>query len=151
MSLANIISAVGTILATTTGVGANVHAYERWANDDVAFKNLFLSEDKILGWTITREATDCFEYVGSTLDTHAIVIRGYFSVQDSANTEKTFQDLIEAIRTTFNPNRRLRIAGVSQCHSSDRIQVRTVDHRMFGGYLCHYCELILRVREMVSA
>ena len=87
---------------------------------------------------------------GASMDTHDLVIRGYFSLDDSANTEKTFQDLIEAIRSKFNPNRRLLVAGTVNAHTSDRIQVRHPGHRMFGGVLFHYCELVLRASEIVT-
>jgi hypothetical protein len=150
MSLSNIISATATILGTVTGIGT-VHAYERWAADEATFKALFVSSGKVNGWAITREATTAVDHVGgASMDTHDIVIRGYYSLDDSANTEKTFQDLIEAIRSKFNPNRRLTVSGTVNAHTSDRIQVRPIQHRMFGGVLCHYCELVLRASEIVT-
>jgi hypothetical protein len=149
MSLADMIDAVGTILGGITGIG-NVHKYERWAADDAGFKALFKSDNRILAWTITREATDCVDWPGSTEDRHSLVIHGYMSLDDSANTEKTFQDLIEVIRNTFQPNRFLTVTGVPHAHDSDRIRVRLVDHRMFGGLLVHYAELVLRTGEFVT-
>jgi hypothetical protein len=150
MSLANIISATATILGTVTGIGT-VHAYERWAADEKTFKDLFVLEGKVNGWAITREGTTVVDHVGgASMDTHDIVIRGYYSLDDSANTEKTFQDLIEAIRSKFNPNRRLTVSGTVNAHTSERIQVRPIQHRMFGGVLCHYCELVLRASEIVT-
>ena len=152
MSLANMISAVGVILAAIPGVGSKVHGYERWASDEAKFKELFVADGKVLGWTITREATSSVDHVGgASMDTHALVIRGYYSLDDSANTEKTFQDLVEAIRSGFNPNRRLNPGTGSTAHTSDRIQVRRVEHRMFAGVLVHYCELVLMASEVVAA
>jgi len=154
MSLDAMIEAVGDILLTVTGVGTKVHKYQRWGADEAAFKALFVDGDKILGWTITREASSSVDYTGGTSrDSHLLVVRGYMGLQDAANTEKTFQNLLEAIRATFQPNRRLKVAGISHAHTSDRMQVRVVDHRMFGsagGYLVHYAELTLRAEEMVS-
>ena len=151
MSLSNIITATASILASVTGVGSKVHAYERWGADEAAFKALFVDSGKVLGWTITRETTEAIDHVGgASMDTHAVVIRGYYSLDDSANTEKTFQDLIEAIRSKFNPNRRLTVSGTVNAHTSDRIQVRIVDHRMLAGVLVHYCELVLRASEIVT-
>jgi hypothetical protein len=152
MSLAGMIEAVGDLLATVPGVGTKIHKYERWGADEAAFKNLFLEGDRILGWTITRETTTSVDHVGGTSrDTHTLIIRGYMGLQDAANTEKIFQNLLEAIRATFQPNRRLTVGGVGYAHTSERIQVRTVDHRMFGGYLVHFAELLLRAEELVTS
>jgi len=151
MSLAVIIGAVGEILATVPDVGTKIHPYRRWGADDATFRELFVDDGQLLGWEITREGpSEAIDYVGATLDTHLIVIRGYMALKDSENTEKTFQDLIEAIRDAFNSNRRLRSDGTSRAHDSDKIRVRVVDHRMLSGVLVHYTELVLRVTEMVT-
>jgi hypothetical protein len=152
MSLETIITNVAALLATVTGIG-KVHGYERWAADEAAFKTLFVDSGKVCGWTITRESGSSVDYVGrSSLDAHTLVMRGYYSLNDSANTEKTFQDLIEAIRAKFQNNRRLSSGtpAVIAAHDSDRIAVRIVDHRMFAGILCHYAELVLVAREFVQ-
>jgi hypothetical protein len=151
MSLATIITNTAGILGAVTGVGSKVHAYERWAADEAAFKTLFVESGKVCGWTLTREATTSKDYVGSSLDEHTLVIRGYYSLDDSANTEATFQNLLETIRAAFHTNRRLGYGtpAVYAAHSSDRMVARTVDHRMFAGILVHYCELVLVARELV--
>lgn len=151
MSLANIITNMAGILAEVTGIGGKVHAYERWAADAAAFKTLFVDSGKVCGWTLTREATVAKDYVGASLDEHTLVIRGYYSLDDSANTEKAFQDLLEAIRAKFQANRRLGYGTptVYAAHSSDRMNARAVDHRMFAGILVHYAELVLVARELV--
>ena|SRR5690348_3813393 len=150
MSLDNMIAATGTLLAAVNGVGANVHTYERWAADEARFKELFVDGGKVLGWTITREKSKSVDYINTTsLDAHEIVIRGWMSLSDAEGTERTFQQLIEAIRDAFQNNRRLVVAGVSKATDSDRIEVRIVEPRMFAGILCHYCELVLRAKEFV--
>jgi len=151
MSLANIITNAAAILGTVTGVGSKVHAYERYASDEAALRSLFVENSKVCGWTLTREATTSQEAVGGCRDTHIIVIRGYYSLDDSANTEKTFQDLLEAIRTAFDANRQLAYGTptIYAAHSSDRMSVRTVGHCKLGGVLLHYAEVVLNVLELV--
>jgi hypothetical protein len=151
MALADVIEIVASMLAEVDGVGSKVHASIRWGASEAAFKELFVDSGtgKVLGWTITREATGATDLVGATIDKHTLVIRGYMGLKDEENTEKTFQDLIEAIRDAFNSNRRLRVDGVSNVSSSNRIAVRTVGHREFGGYLVHYAELVLLTEGIV--
>jgi len=150
MPLNDIIATVADMLAAVEGVGPNVHARIRWGADEAKFKELFQDDGKILGWTVTREATTATDLVGVTIDKHAIVIRGYLSLSDADATETTFQDLVETIRDAFNQNRRLRVAGISKAAFTSRVSVRTVEHRMFGGYLCHYAELVLLADDFVK-
>lgn len=150
MSLANIIDAVKAILAAVPGVGPNVHAYERWADDDARFRALFTDQSsepaRLLGWTITREATAAIDRgPRNTEDHHTIVVRAYLGLQDEARSERTFQELIESVRAAFLADRRL---GGLALHSRP-LAARTVEHKNFAGVLCHYAELVLVVEEKV--
>lgn len=150
MSLNTIIDAVKEILAAVPGVGPNVHAYERWAEDDARFRALFLDASppsgppRLLGWTITREATVAVDRGPQNAeDHHTIVIRAYLGLQDQASSERTFQALLESVRAAFLSNRRLNGAAL---HSRP-MAARTVEHKNFAGVLCHYAELVLAVEE----
>lgn len=151
MALDNMISAVAAILATVTGIG-NVHSYLRWNASDAGFKTLFVKSGKINAWEVTRESTPEAVDVagGASLDGHQLIIHGYYGVDDSANTERTFQMLIEAIRAEFQTNRRLNPGTGNVAHDSDRMKVRLVDHRSFHGHLVHHCEILLYAREVIN-
>jgi hypothetical protein len=123
----------------------------RWVEGEAAVKAILIKSGKLHAWTITREETTSLDHTGgAAIDTHAIILRGYMSLDDSANTEKTFQDLIEAIRTKFNGNRRLDPGAGGTAHTSERIQVAGPWHVMYAGVLCHHCTLTLRASEIVK-
>lgn len=150
-----ILSNLTSLLATVTGI-ANIHAYQRHVADWSAMLALFkrtvttgappneVSVSTIQGWTVSRSAsteewiTNC-----EVLRVHEFRIRGILGVQDSAATEDTFNDLIEAIsdiaRRDFPTN------TTAEWH--DAIQWPVIDYRVFNGVLCHYCEGIAKVRE----
>jgi hypothetical protein len=147
--LADIITAVETILSGVTGVG-NVYSYRRWAADDASFANLFVNNGIILAWTITRESTETDDFEQGSHDHHAIIIRGWMGVKDLANTEATFQALVETVRAAFHTNRTFYLANVENAEWSERMKVRKVDYVKYGQYLCHYAELELKVTDVVA-
>jgi hypothetical protein len=146
--LDDIIQATATILGAVSGIG-KVYSYRRWAADEASFKSLFVTAGTILAWTITREATDTDDFEEGSHDFHAIVMRGWMGVKDSADTERTFQNLVEDVRTAFQTNRTLIVESVVNAEFSDRVKVRKVDYVKYGEYLCHYAELELKVTDLV--
>lgn len=144
MSLSTIRAEIKSILEGVSGVGTKVYDYERWAKTWEDYLELFKSNGLIKGWTITRAATPEVSTTPSTnMRTHTFVIRGYYSLDDSAATEKTFQDIIEGIATAFRAKPRLN----GKAFSSSPLQVDLVGSVMFGSVLCHFCELRLLVQE----
>lgn len=149
MSLVAGIAAILTIMQSVPGV-VHVYPYVRSVTDEVVFKNLFFDEasQRIQGWTITRDHTVSTDMgIASGQDKHEIVIRGILGVRDADNTEKIFQDLIEAIRDAFWPLHKLQVGGLSQVFFTEPMQVRVVTQVMFAGALCHYCELTKIVED----
>lgn len=142
MALKDIIAEVNTILSAVAGIG-KVHDYERWVADEAGFRTLFLAADgRLHGWTITREQSPARDKnVHAAERTHRIVLRGYMALKDDAASEKTFQDLVEAVFAAFLANRKLNNKAIW----SAPVSVRVVQHRRFGGVLCHYAELVLDV------
>lgn len=150
MSLATIRTAIKTDLESVSGIGP-VHEYIRLAKDwGTVLARFKDSHNKINSWMITREATpgeedtrDSFERI------HHMKLIGVYGVQDSAATELTFQDLVEAIVAALHADTEL--GGTT--YRSGPVQVATVEHRMFGAVLCHYAELRVDVWEqaLISA
>lgn len=144
MSLSLIRDQIKTILLAVEGVGTKVHDYERWAKTWEEYLAFFKSNGLIKGWTITRTSTPEAESTTTTnMRTHTFLIRGYYSLDDSAGTEKTFQDIIENIAAAFRANKTLN----GQAFDSGPLQVDMVGNVMFGSVLCHFCELRLLVLE----
>jgi len=153
MPEATIRTAIYNILGAVADIG-KVYDYERWAADWTAFINLFKTTigavDQIRGWEISRRSVgekQAVIKIGSQAheDDHLFVIRGYMGVSDANATEKTFNALIESIRTAFRDNRNLNGA----CERHGRIQAPIIEFRLFGGALCHYAELNLTVYERI--
>lgn len=148
---------IKTILSTVAGIG-RVHEYERWAKDITKFKALYQdSDNRINGWTITRQASGQREGASMTVETSDLfVIRGYYGVEDDAASELVFQELVENISIAFRSAWNLN--GYAESLSPDfgpgavgsGVQVRVVDYRLFFGILVHYCELVLGVQDQTD-
>lgn len=144
MSLSLIRTEIKTILSGVSAVGTKVHEYERYAKTWEDYLAFFKSDGLIKGWTITRTSTSEAKSTTTTnMRTHTFLIRGYFSLDDTAATELTFQDIIEDIATAFRTNPRLN----GKAFDCDPLQVDMVGLVMFGSVLCHFCELRLLVQE----
>lgn len=144
MSLSLIRNEIKLILSGVSGVGTKVHDYERYAKTWEEYLAFFKTDGLIKGWTITRTATPELKSTTTTnMRTHTFLIRGYFSLDDSAATEITFQNIIEAIATAF----RIKPTLNDKAFDCDPLQVDIVGNVMFGSVLCHFCELRLLVQE----
>jgi hypothetical protein len=136
---------VKTILAAVSGIGV-VHDYERYAVEASALKALFVTGGRLHGWTITRERTpSVYRTNVQTERRHRFIIRGYYALDDSAASEKTFQDLVEAVEAAFRTNDTLN--GTAEV--AGPLQVERVGPVLFAGVLCHYVELSLEAQELV--
>ena len=140
-------TAIKTTLTGVSNIG-KVHDYERWAADWSKFIAYFRTSisgtDQIRGWEISRKAPITED--ATSVKKHTYSIRGYMGVEDAAESEKTFNALIEAAAAAFRADRTL--GGAALGH--DFIQVDALDTRSFGGVLCHYAELSLTVYEHIG-
>lgn len=150
MSEALVRQHIYTTLAAVTGIG-KVYDYGRWAADWQTFINLFKTtvsaKDQIRGFEISRKAAPAvYDSNGEETTVHRYLIRGYMSVSDADASEKTFTALIEAVRAAFRFD--FTLGGL--CEDSGPLSLDVQDERMFGGVLCHYCELSLPAREVFT-
>lgn len=145
MPLNAIIAAVKAKMESVADIGI-VHDRVRLALSESVFRELFKdpNNERILGWTITRESgSESDISVHGTSDQHLLVLRGWMGIDDATETETTFQQRIEDVRTAFRQDRTINGSAIY----SDPVQVRLVTQGLLGSYLCHYCELTLRVEE----
>ena len=147
MALATLLAEVRTILLTVSGISPLVYTRERWASQASAVRSLYVTKGRLHAWTITRQSsTENRLATGHENERrHTLVIRGYYALDDEADSETTFQALIEGICTTFRvlPNLNAQVA------TSEPIQVELVEPRMFCETLCHYAELRLETLELL--
>lgn len=151
MSESIIRTEIFNILSSVTDIG-KVYDYDRWATDWSAFINFFKTiiagKEHIRGFEIIRtSAPAAYDDNAEETTTHQYRIRGYMSLKDADATEKTFNNLIEAIRDKFRFNFDLN----GKCEFAGPVSVDVVDVRTFGSVLCHYCELTLPVRELYTS
>ena len=147
MSESTIRAAIKTTLSGVSNIG-QVHDYERWASDwskFIAFFKVRISGvDHVRGWEIGRKAPISEDE--TSVKKHTYAIKGYMGVDDAAQSEKTFNTLVDAAAAAFRSDRTL--GGAALGH--DFIQVDALDTRSFGGVLCHYAELSLTVYEHIT-
>jgi len=154
VALSNIVDAIAGILETVDGVG-RVHKYQRFAAkwNDVLDK--FRDADgRYNAWMISRpKMLRRSQTLGELEILHAIRIEGIYSHNDSGASETAFQGVVDAIADTFLSYDDLNGAclttepdwGPLEGHRG--IQLENAEIRMFGGTLCHYCDLRLSVLE----
>ncbi len=143
MALSSIRTAIKTILEGVSGIGI-VHDYERWANDWNTFLEFYKTGGKINGWSITRKATPAKKgNVPTMMRTHNFVIRGYYGLQDSAASEKTFQDLVEAVQDAFDAADH-QLGLPDNVLNSGPVQVKIVENRFFGKSALPLCGVSFR-------
>ena len=82
-------------------------------------------------------------------------MQGVYSLDDSAASERTFQDIINAIITVFDTD--ITLGGVCDTTSpawgpmsgAIGVQAEDVSQRTFGGILCHYAKLKICAIELL--
>lgn len=151
MSVAGIRAQIKTVLQGVANIG-QVHDYDRWEIDWDDFLALFKSTiggtDQIRGWAIHVQSGGA-SYPGTNnvgqLE-HLFVLRGYMSMKDASGTEKTFDDLVEAVQKSFLGNYTLNGSAMN----AEPPQVVLKETRQLSDVLVHYAEIHLRVRERTT-
>ena len=155
---------VYAIVNAVSNVGL-VYDYARWAVlwDEVLalFKTTIGSTDMIRGWVIT-----CTGWTSAYLDglypddngkaielrDYTYKIRGVFSLDDSAATEKTAVGIVEDVAEALNKNTSLHsYAAIAEPYFGPipPASLDVFEARMFGSVLCHYAEITQRVVEAI--
>ena len=148
MALQEIRNEIKTLLESVDGIG-KVHDFERWTVDWKKFLEFFKTADnKINGWVITRSESRESEHAAGAVNirSHTFLIKGYYGLKDSLESEKIFQDLIENICSALRRNNDLN----GSCLNSDPPQVSLLKPGTFGGILTHQCQIRLIAREYVQ-
>lgn len=139
-------AAIVATMQTVTGLG-QVHAYERFAKQDAAFRDLYKSGDRILGWHVRRVSTrETSAVMGRYHGQIGWRIRGFMSIDDAAASEQAFDALIETLRDAVRADESLGgVVDSTLDPDSGQVGLQLDDSGpvMFAGVLCHGCTLSL--------
>ena len=158
MAFSDIRLAVANILKAVDGIG-QVHEFRRHSTTWEEIFSRHKKDGQINNWEISRTSFDQqVVAVGTAAGneptfhvTHAVQILGYMSLDDSAGSEKTFQDLVEAIRERLRENIMLpNTSGTQTVIVPAVIIAPIVEHRMFGPVLTHFAQINITAIERVG-
>ena len=153
MSQKLILAEIKTLLESVTGIG-NVHDYIRSTYFWSQFFEQHQDGTQVLTWEISRIATPQELWnVGAVEDNyklaHSFAIVGHMSLSDELVTEKTFQDLCDAIQTKFREDDNLN-GTILPVQPPNKLQIKSVGHANYAGILVHHAVLTLDVVERVG-
>lgn len=145
----DLVTAIKTRLDTVSGVGVT-HAYQRYADKDAAFLDMFKTTistvDQIRGWVVTMDENNPIQVdrfgLSTIKRTYNFLVWGVLGFSDANNTESTFFSLAESVMDALEGRLDFGVSGVYMVLpvAMTRYQVRT-----FGTRLCHYGELVVPV------
>ena len=148
MSLSLIRSQIKTLIETviTAEIGT-VYDYKRFCNDLATYKDLFIRSRKVNTWEIERNGFSREERGGSggvEMPTHNFIVRGFYGLDDSAGSDKVFQDsYVEPICEAFMDNPTLN--GKAEIITMP--VVGEIKMSKLGDILCHRVEINLSITE----
>jgi len=151
-ALADVRAAIKSTLEGVSGIGV-VHDYERYASQQGTFRALYHSaaHGQIRGWNFRRVArAERSPATGRHVVTARWQIRGYMALDDSAATEKTFDDLVEGVVAAFRADDTLGgVVDTLIVGDTAGAQLEEAGPVMLAGVLCHGARLGLQTRWRV--
>ncbi len=132
-----------------------VHDYERYTKQMSDLVAMYKSGDppRLNGYHVRKVGTrEVFVDTGRWSVWHRWRIRGLMALKDADETEKLFDEQLEAIRDAFRDDDDL--GGLILTSIDDRsgeagIQVLEQKPVMFGDALCHWAELGLTTQHLI--
>ena len=147
VALADIRAAIVAKLEGVANIGA-VNDYERYAKKLSKFKSFYVTSGKVHGWHFRRISKRVISpALGEVKVTNRWRITGYMSLEDKLSSEKTFDDLVEAVMAAFLADETLGgVVGatVDDDDGTAALQLDDSGPVMFAGVLCHSARLTLK-------
>ena len=146
MTLAAIRTKIATNIKTATGLNSTVYEYKRYSADFDSYKTLFKENDIIHTWDIDRihvSKTQHGGHGGQEDTVHTFVLRGFYRLNDSLASEKTFNGIVEDIMEDF-------IEDIQLGDTATTIEFpieADITNVMFAYVLCHKAEITINVQE----
>ncbi len=138
---------IGRYISLVEGAG-RVHLFVREVKELARLKELLFdsTQGRVAGWIITRESFKDEQLTNEdNLRVSTFVMRGYFSLEDSKESELYFQQWVDDIAAGFRPQDNLN----ETCETIYPVQARQIAWVTIGDSTCHYCELTLDVQELI--
>lgn len=154
-SLAQIREAIRVRVAGIASIG-KVNDYERYTQQMSELKTLYVANiggsDQLRGWHIRRVSkSETYIDLERWVVINRWVIRGFMALDDQAASEKTFDNLVEAVCDVFDTTPTLiadpNYAEVILDEEQAGVQVPESGPVMFAGVLCHAARLTLATRH----
>lgn len=153
-TVAQIRAAIVAEMQAVTDIGA-VHDYQRYATNNADMAALYRVEmgtppaARLQGWFVSRTSTEEeSDALGRYVITHTWMVRGYRGLDDSAASEKQWDDLIESLMVRFRTRETLGgVVASTVLEQGAGLQLDEQVPVMFAGVLCHMARLTLRTRH----
>lgn len=145
-------AAIAAKVAGVANIG-RVHDYQRYEANLGALAALYRTNvnniGQVRGWHVTHTSTrEDSNALGRYTVTHDWQVRGFMSLDDVAASEKTFDDLVEAVRDAFRSDENLGgLVSSTVVDDQAGVQADEIAPVMFCGVLCHAARLSLRTRH----
>lgn len=128
----------------------HVHPTRFYSTNTKELRAAFFDEtqQRLCGWTITRENIADEEVATNSENerSYRFVLRGFLGLQNDSETDILFHQRADAICDDFWQQRDL--GGL--CEVTKPVQGRLFDLIWFAESFCHYCELVLEVKEYIT-
>jgi hypothetical protein len=149
MSVPAIRAAIVAKVSAVANIGA-VFDYQRYEPRADALASLYRvnigGQDQIRGWWLSRVSTEeRSPALGRWQTVHTWRLRGYMSLDDATASEKTFDALIESLRTAFRTDDTLGgvVASTVMDDGTAGLQLTEQVPVLFAGVLCHSADMRL--------
>jgi hypothetical protein len=141
----DILPRIVDILKSVGGIGV-VSSYPRHSAFVETHRDYFVASDgKLRGWIVDRNAAPSTGAPGNQVfRQHNISFTGYWALKESDKSSNDFQAEIDAILTAFDEVVYLAGTDINQISTP---QLISKTEEMFGGVLCHKCEIIVVMTE----
>lgn len=148
MAFSAILAQVKAILEGVSGV-ENVHDYPRYAADITTLKNLGqTATNKFQLWFIERTAAPSIVNAqNQVFRQHQFTLWGFYALEDSTASEKTFQALLDSVMDAFDANITLNSTVDNQPQAAQLLEKADVE---FAGILCHRARILITAEEEVT-
>jgi len=146
MSLTTIRSKIKTYIQSATSLNKTVYDYKRLAAHLSTKIDTFKENGIIHTWDVSRvgfEREHQAGHGGVVIITHEFLIRGYYGLNDTLASEKTFNDTIDLVCNKFEDNPKLE----GEAQIVQPVITGVVMEDSLVGVLCHKAEITLFVQQ----
>lgn len=148
MTLAEQRAALKTVLDAVTGIG-KTYDYFVASQHEAELRAQFTLDGRLHVWFLTLADDEAFteqRMVGCSRVTGKWWLHGYYALNEQGASEKDFEAVVQAVLTAFRADAQLAGAAID----SGPMRIKTFEHRMFCGVLCHYAQHEITVLSEVG-